>query len=368
MAEQGDDAGDRTEEATPERREEFREKGQVAISQDLVSVSVLAGCVLFLSLYIPTALKYCARFMLVQFQTLVKQPMTANDFNGYMQSIWMDALLLILPVFGVAAVASIAITLAQTRLSWSWTRIVPDFNRLNPMSNLGNIFRMQTIVNLGKSIGKMLSVGLVAYLILYDEWGKMPALMNTDFLKTWTYWAAITKSLCWAVAAFLVGIAVFDYFYSFMSFENKLKMTKQEVKEDLKRRELDPYVKGRQKKMQRDIAMAKVITGTRKATVLVTNPTHYSIALQYEVGMPAPRVVAKGVDFLALRMREVAKEMDIPIVENKPLARTLYKIVNMGEFIPESLYKAVSEVIRFVFKLKGKKLPARQRAETVEVG
>jgi flagellar biosynthesis protein FlhB len=177
--------------------------------------------------------------------------------------------------------------------------------------------------------------------------------MMYPLANLWTYWGAITQNLFLGVTMFLFAIAAFDYIYNFVSFETKLKMTKKEVKEEFKRREVDPHVKNRMRRMQRDLGSRRMVERTKSATVVVTNPTHFSVALKYEPGMAAPQVVAKGQDFLALEMREVAKELEIPIVENAPLARTLYKLVEVGHEIPDSLYKAVSEIIRYVFKLKG---------------
>lgn len=361
MAE-GDDSGDRTEEATPERREEFREKGQVALSREITSVFGLGATIMLCSYQMPAMLDAARRLLKRHIEQAASPTMTDIDFIAYAQDSWKSWLLLIFPFFAVVFVASVFMTLAQTRLNFSWKKVTPDFSRLNPAKGLLQMMNLGAVVNLGKSIAKMIAVALVSYLILYSEWSKLPALMNVSTFKTWGYWAEITESLFWAVCGFLLVIAGFDYVYNFFGLEKKLKMTKQEVKEDLKKREVDPYVKGRMKRMQRDIATAKIVSGTKKATVIVTNPTHFAVALQYELGMPAPRVVAKGIDFNALRMREVAKEFEIPIVENKPLARTLYKAVEVGEFIPESLYKTVSEIIRYVFKLKGVRVPQRQQA------
>ena len=227
---------------------------------------------------------------------------------------------------------------------------------MNPLTGIVRMFSGQAAVELVKGLGKMGSVGLVSYLILYSEWAKVPGIMQYPIITTWIYWAEITELLFWAVGGMLLLVAGFDYIYNFMKIEKQLKMTKQEVKEEFKKREADPHVKARMKRMQRDISMAKAVKATQDATVVVTNPTHFAVALRYELGMPAPIVVAKGKELVALRMKEVAKDFDVPIVENKPLARTLYKIVKVGQEIPESLYKAVSEIIRYVFMIKGKKL------------
>jgi flagellar biosynthetic protein FlhB len=212
----------------------------------------------------------------------------------------------------------------------------------------------QAIMELGKGIAKMLAVGVTAYLILKSEWHIVPELMNRPLQATWAYWGSITKSLFWSVSMLLLVIGGFDYLFQFLSFERSLKMSKQEVKEEYKRREIDPQLKGRMRRMARDLINRKVLTKTKEATVILTNPTHYSVALRYEPGMPAPIVIAKGIDFLALQMREVAKEEKIPIIENRPLARELYATVKEGQEIPDKLYKVVAEIIRYVYRLKGR--------------
>ena len=211
-------------------------------------------------------------------------------------------------------------------------------------------------MNLGKGIAKMLSVGLVSYLILKSEWHVVPSLMYVSFLKTIGYWGEITNMLLWSAAGFLLLIAAADYAFDIFRMEKQLKMTKQEVKQEFKDQEVDAHVKAKIKRLQRQFAMSKMVQDTKEATVLIANPTHFSIALKYELGMSAPIVVAKGQDNFALKLREIAKENDVPIVENKPLARTLYKVVEVGQEIPDNFYKAVSEVIRYVFLLKGKSL------------
>ena len=222
-------------------------------------------------------------------------------------------------------------------------------------------------MELGKGLAKMGTVGLVTWLILQGEWDKLPSLMNVPMTTTWEYWGEITEYLFWAVSGLLLAVAAADFSYNLFQLEKKMKMTKQEVKEEHKRRETDPHLKGRRQRMAREMINRQMLVQTQEATAIITNPTHFSVAIKYETGMQAPIVIAKGVDFLALRIREVAKEYDIPIVENKPLARTLYKLVKVGDHIPETLYLAVSEVIKYVFKkrgvnFKGKKIKRRDEA------
>lgn len=366
MAENETGADDRTEEATPERRDDFRERGQVVVSREATSVMVLAGSVIFFTAAAPSLLQTLMRLFTTTFESIATRRITQENVLTFAGQLWQEALILTLPAFVVTMVVASASTLAQTRMNWSWERVKPDFSRLNPFSGVMKMFTMQTVVELLKSVAKMVVVGTVAYLILYAEWVKVPELMTYPMVATWTYWAKITKNLFWGVAGFLSLVAAADWFYNFMSYERQIKMTKQEVKEEFKRREVDPHVKGRMRRMQREAAQRKTIEKTRTATVLITNPTHYSIALKYELGDPAPILVAKGVDFLALRMREAAKEEKIPIIENRPLARELYATVEEGEEIPDKLYKAVAEIIRYVFKLKGRRIPTKKTTPNPE--
>ena len=344
---------DRTEEATPERREDFREKGQVAVSKDISATLALSAVVLFMTYFSGQALDRINRMIARSFSAARTFRVSDGSVGPYLNAAWNDMLMLMIPVFAVTAATAILITLLQSQFNWSWKKIAPDFNRMDPLKGLARMVSVQALVETLKAIAKIGVIGLLAFLILKSEWGRVPTLMRVPIQNIWAYWGDITTSLFFAVSGLLIVIGGFDYLYNFISFERQMKMTKQEVKEEYKRRELDPQVKNRLRRMQRDLVLRKVVDRTKRATVLVTNPTHYSIAIKYEIGMGAPIVLAKGMDYVALRMREVAKENDIPIVENRPLARTLYKICTEDQEIPASLFVAVSEVIRYVFNLKG---------------
>ncbi|NRA65217.1 MAG: EscU/YscU/HrcU family type III secretion system export apparatus switch protein [Pseudobacteriovorax sp.] len=355
MAEENKDKEDKTEEATPERREEFREKGQVAVSKEITSVLILASLVTTLSFYFAYMVSSIIKYLRQSFEGLKYSSASPYEFKMQLVSHGIEIIKAIGPLFIVGTTIAIFGTFIQTRMNFSWKRLEPNFKRMNPLTGLVRMFSWQAVIELIKGLGKMSAVGIVGYLILYSEWTTVPGLMEYPIVQTWIYWAEITKILFWAVAGLMVFVAAIDYTYNWFEMEKQLKMTKQEVKEEFKKRESDPHVKARMKRMQRDISMAKAVKATKTATAVITNPTHYAVAIKYEMGMTAPVVVAKGKELTALRMREVAVEFDIPIVENKPLARTLFKIVKVGEEIPESLYQAVSEVIRYVFSIKGRK-------------
>ena len=345
---------DRTEEATPERRDDFREKGQLVVSRELTSVVILAGCVLFFTYFAPFMLGELKRLFVTDFESISVRRINAENAVEFATEMWLKTLYFILPCFAVTAVAASASTMLQTRLNWSWQRLAPDFSKMDPLTGLARMVNMQAGIELIKGIMKMVAIGVVPYLILVGEWGRIPELMNYTVPATWSYWGDITTRLFWSVSGLLLFVAGVDYFYNFMSFERRIKMTKQEVKEEYKRREVDPHLKARMRRMQRDMVMKRTLEKTKEATVLITNPTHFSIALKYELGMPAPILVAKGIDFLALEMRKVAKDLKIPIIENRPLARELHATVEEGEEVPDRLYKVVAEIIRYVFKLKNK--------------
>ncbi len=353
---------DRTEEATPERREEFREKGQIAVSREVTSAALLMGAVVCLSFYLPQMVTSLETTLKLFFEMAGQVDVTPKSILQIAFKAWLGALIVIVPIFLVDIFVACGTTLLQTRFNWSWQKLTPDFSRMNPLNGIVRMVNMQAVMELLKGLAKLSAVFLVALLILKGEWAIVPSLMNASMMHAWGHWAEITRQMFWSVGALLVAIGGLDYFYNFMSMEKRMRMSKQEVKEEYKKREVDPHIKARVRRMQREMVMQKAIAKTKEATVIVTNPEHYAVALRYEMGMAAPIVVAKGVDFMAQRIKEVGKEHEIPIVENKPLARTLYKLVEVGHEIPESLYKAVSEVIRYVFQIKGVRMQPKQRA------
>ena len=358
MAE-NEDGMEKTEDPTDERREEFRKKGDIPNSKELTSVGVL-----FTSIVILTGLAgwiYERLHGLFQKVFSMTKDFRINQENAieFLGKIWIETVMIIIPI-GIAIITvSAALTLGQTRGSFTMEKMKPTLGKFNPLSNLKRIFGTQSLVELSKSMLKMFFVGTVAYVILKGEFDKVPALLQLDVISSWTYWGDITKKLFFGVSGLMLIVAAIDYGYNWFQIEQKMKMTKKEVKDEYKNREIDPYIKGQLRQKGRELASGQMIINTKEATVVVTNPTHFAVALKYEPGMFAPIVVAKGVDDLALQMRKVAKEADVPIVENKPLARAMYKTLEVGEEIPESLFKAVSEVIRHVYKIKGIRVPTR---------
>ena len=361
MAEESQDGQEKTESPTDERREQFRNRGDIAHSREITSVFVLVSCLGWLSYTGRNSAEELIFLLKKSFESIAYYRLNLSDITDYLASMWLKFIKIILPMASVSLTVSVLLTFIQTKMNVSVKRIAPQWQRLNPLSGLKRMVSLQALAELLKSLGKMFSVASVLFLILYSEWEKVPALLNLNLFSIWNFWGRVTILFFSSVAFLLIIIALLDYLYNYISIENKMKMTKQEVKEEFKQREVDPQVKMRLRRLQKELVQRRNVDATKKATVLVTNPTHYSIALLYEHGMAAPVLIAKGKDFLALKMREVAKEQSIPIVEDKPVARALYKTTESGDEIPQSLYRAVSEIIRYVFKIRGIRIPGNNK-------
>ena len=357
MAEDNNDQQERTEEPTPERREELREQGNVVVSREVTGVFGLAMIVAFVSHYFITVFMGLKKLLVVHFESVASLRISQDNVHSYLMGSWREYLVFIVPLFAVTMSASISITLLQSRFNFSWKRIEPDFSRINPISGLSQLVSMQALMNLVKSIGKVFIVGLVAYLVLKGEWKVLPGLMRFPIPYAWGYWGSIIKTLFWSVAGLLVAISALDYLYSFLAMEKKMKMSKEEVKRERENQEIDQHVRSKMRGMQRKYSMGKMLEDTKKATAVITNPTHFAVAIFYDhLTMAAPIVVAKGKDLNALRIREMAQAHDVPVIENPPLARNLFKNAEVGKEIPEALYRAVSEVIKYVYRIKGRKI------------
>lgn len=361
MAEGGGDNEDRNEDASDERRNEFREKGDIAMSRDITQVFVLAALMGLFAFYLNMMSVDLQKMMYEHFHGFDVSKISEKTVYDHLMRVGRQFLVIILPIFAVVTVVATFMTFFQTQLNWSWKKLAPKWERMNPISGLARMVNMTAVVEILKAVGKLTVIFAISYLILRGEMRNAPGLMSMPFMSVWVYWAEISNIYFWSVLGLLLFIGAGDFLYSYVTMEKKLKMTREEVKEEFKKREQDPYMKNRMKRMQREIATSKTIAATKTATVVITNPTHFAVAIRYELGMSAPVVVAKGQDFVAQRMKEVAKDEGILIMENKPLARTLFKVCNVGQEIPESLYKAVSEIIRYVFMLKGKNLSRPRR-------
>lgn len=347
---------EQTEKATPKRREEARERGQVAKSPDLAGAAVFLAGVFVLHALMPAALGTLSATV----QEILWRIHEHQDFTA--ASVWMlfargfaGMGLLLGMLFGAALVAGIGVNILQTGFVMSFTPLKPSFNKINPLSGFQRMFSKQVLVNLAKQLLKLSAVLIIIYTSIAGSLNTLLTLGQLSPQNMINFVGDLIFGIGWKFGMLLVVIGVADYAYEKWQFEENLKMSKQEVKDEYRQSEGNPEAKAAVKRRQRESARRRMMASVPKATVVVTNPTHFAVALEWdEVKMDAPVVTAKGADLVAKRIREIAQEHGVPIMENAPLARTLYAKVELDQSIPPNLYAAVAQVIAFVYKLKRK--------------
>jgi flagellar biosynthesis protein FlhB len=347
--------GDKTEAPTPRRRQEAREQGNIARSQDLTSAVLLIGGLLLLKWFGMNLLS--ALRSIVEQMLSVRSLSNANPYSiadqafGALGQIAVN----VAPVLVGVMLIVIAVNIAQVGLILSPARIQPNLEALNPFRGIGKILgRGQGPIHLLMNIVKVVLVGLVAYSAIGDRLGEIISVQRLTFLQSFGIGAQIVFNIGMRVGILLLVLAIFDYFNQRQRIEQSLRMTKQEVKDEMRRMDGDPMIKQRRRQIAIARARERLKKEVPKADVVVTNPTHFAVALKYDPSMHAPKLVAKGADFLAQRIRELAIESGIPIVERAPLARAIYRMVDVGEEIPEQFYSAVAEILAYVYELNRK--------------
>ena len=346
-------AGEKTEEATPKRRQEAREKGQVAKSIEINSAIILLSAFYFFSLrgkYMVEELQDVLRYM---FSNVAIGNFTVSNIHSLALTLIIAFLKIVMPIMLLICVIGLVVNYAQVGYMFNPALLMPDIKRVNPMSGLSRIFFSKTaLVNLAKSLMKISIVGYFIYTFIEKQIYILPNFIGADVEYGIAFFGNLIIDLGYRVGFVMLIIAVFDYYYQWYSHNEGLKMSKQEIKDEFKQTEGNPQIKGKIRAKQREMAMRRMMQEVPKADVVVTNPTHFAVALQYQDGMPAPVVVAKGQDNMALKIRQVATDNNVTIVENRSLARALYQTVEIGSFIPLELYQAVAEVLAYVYKLK----------------
>ncbi|MGQ9365868.1 flagellar biosynthesis protein FlhB [Azospirillum sp. A39] len=353
MSEDADESS-KTEEPTQKKKDKAREEGQFARSQEVNNWLIVAVMLISLVAILPGTMSGLQRRLSFYIEHIYQIPMDQGGVGEVMYRVVLDVLwALWLPVL-LLVVAGVLASIIQTGWHVSWTLIVPKFSKLSPLSGLKRIFSgVSQAVELAKGIGKMLVVGGVSYFALAPMVRSIELYVGIDILGLLASMDDIAFHLLVGVLAILSLIAAGDLAWQIHSHSKKMKMTKQEVKDEHKQSEGDPIVKNRIRQLRFERARQRMMASVPQADVVVTNPTHYSIALKYDPQtMQAPILLAKGVDAVAMKIREVATAHDIPIVENPPLARALYATVDIDEEVPAEHYRAVAEVITYVFKLK----------------
>jgi len=368
----GAEAEDRTESPTPKRLEEARRKGQIPRSRDLSTAAVmLAGAsgLYYLGGVLGGNLFEMMRrgLSLSRVQALDAEqvvPALANAFGA--------GLIACVPLFGLIALAALLAPLALGGWSFSTEALMPQFSRLNPLAGFKRMFSMQSLMELLKALGKFTVVGVVAYIVLRDSTAEMLGLGQEPLRLAIAHAMQLAGQGLLSVSTGLLLIAGVDVPLQLWQYAKQLKMSRQEIRQEMKESEGSPEIKGRIRQMQQEMARRRMMQEVPKADVIITNPTHFAVALRYDdKRMRAPSVVAKGADEVAARIREIAKEHAVPMFEAPPLARVLYRNVDLGQEVPAALYVAVAQVLGYIFQLRnasrsGLQPPPRPQVEVDE--
>ncbi len=343
--------GDKTEEPTAKKRQDAAKKGQVGKSQELSTAFVLLIGFFVIKALWEQIYANIAGYTIYIFGHLNQNVDVENVIQLFigMGVIFVNTAM---PIMLAVMVVGLAVNFFQVGLNVSAEKIQPKFDNLNPINGVGRMFSKRSLVELVKSVLKIVVIGFFIYNYLKDEIFTMPQFIFYDLGTSLAKMSEIIFTLAFQVIGVIFVLAVLDFGYQKWQTTQDLKMTKQEVKDEFKQTEGDPQIKGKIRQKQRQMAMSRMMQEVPKADVIVTNPTHFAVALKYEKGMTAPVVVAKGADFVAQKIKSVGRENDVPLVENRPLARALYASTEVGDSVPRELYQSVAEVLAYVYRLK----------------
>lgn len=347
-------AGDKTEEPTAKKRADAKKKGQVAKSQEVSTAFVLLAGFLSIKMLWESIYGSIKGYSIYIFSNLNQ----GGDTESVIR-IFIDIMVIFaktaLPIMLVIMLVGLMINLFQVGINFSTEILMPKLDKLSPISGFGRIFSKRSLIELVKSLLKILVIGFFIYTYIRDEILAMPQFIFFDLQTSLTKVADVIFMLSFKICGVIFLMAVLDLGYQKWQTTQDLKMTKQEVKDEMKQMEGDPQIKGKIRQKQRQMAMARMMQEVPQADVIVTNPTHFAVALSYKHGMDAPVVLAKGQDLVAQKIKEIARENRITIVENKPLARALFASTEVGDRIPQELYQSVAEVLAYVYRLKNRR-------------
>ena len=347
-----DDSSDKTQDPTQKRLDDAHERGDVAKSQEINTWFVIAGGTLVLSNFSGSI----GGGIVMPLRNLIANSWMIHTDGPALLALAQSLAYAVVAALGVPflmlALAAIAGNMIQHRLVWSAESLVPKFSKISPAAGAKRIFGKQAAANFAKGIFKVVALGAVMTAILWPERYRLESFLHLDPAVILGVTTSLTVHLLGAVVAMLAVVAIADYFFQYRQWYERHKMSLQEMKEEFKQSEGDPHIKGRIRQLRQARMKKRMMAAVPKASVIITNPTHYAVALRYERGMSAPVCVAKGVDTIASKIREIAGQHDIPIVENVPLARALYATVEIDDEIPVEHYHAVAEIIGYVMGLR----------------
>jgi flagellar biosynthetic protein FlhB len=350
-----EDKDAKTEQPTGKRLSKARSEGNIPVSQEVKSTAMLLGGLIVVGVLAPWLANNLLKFL----RSFIERPETmAVDIDSlrllFISTVWRVGVLMAFPIF-VLMLAGLVGTIGQIGLAYTPKKLAFNLGNLNPLNGIKRLVSTGSLIELGKSLIKLVVVSGMIGMIVIPAMSHPDKIIDQDLRATLAEVHRLVVMVIFIAVLVMVVLAAADYVYQRWSHREKLKMTKQEVKDEHKEQDGDPKVKGRIRNLRVERHRQRMMAAVSKASVIVTNPTHYAVALKYDMdSMSAPVLVGKGVDYLAKRMRQVAEIHDVPIVENPPLARALYAAVDIDQEIPQEHYKAVAEVIGYVMRLKGK--------------
>ena len=351
---------DKTEQATPKKKEDARKKGQVARSKEVSSIAILAAGTIYMVFNAGRLSDKLGENIKQTFSSIPRIVSGDLGLEAYTAQTIQNFLVMILPIMILLLVVSVAANILQAGFVLSVEPLTPNLSKIDPIKGLGRIVSKRTLAELLKSIFKIIIVGWAVFSTLKNDYSLLIPLMYQENIQILSMLGRISLKVITRACYVIFVLAVLDYIYQRWEFEHNLKMTKQEVKDENKQSEGDPLIKSRIRSIQREMARRRMMKEVPKADVVITNPTHYAIALSYKPGekMTAPKIIAKGADRIALKIKEIAAKHSIPMVENKPLAQNLYKF-DLGQEVPPKFYQAVAEILAYVYGLRKRKTRTR---------
>lgn len=348
-------AGEKTEKATPKKRLDERKKGKVAKSQDVNTALLLLFCFTTLFLFGGFILEHMTGIYQRTFIEFIDWELTEFTVQQILNSATIEAVKMLAPIMLIAIIAGVASNLLQVGFLFTTEPLKFDLKKIDPIQGAKRIFSIRALVELLKSLLKIACIGTITFSViwLYKDEMLMTAFTNAE--NALAFFARVTSIMAFAAIIALLLLAVFDYAYQRFDFEKNMRMSKQDIKDEYKNVEGDPLIKSKIKEKQRQMATRRMMSEVPNADVVITNPTHYAVAIKYdEEKASAPYILAKGTDQTALKIKEIAKANDIITVENRPLARGLYRATEIGDIIPEEFFQAVAEVLAYVYRLEKK--------------
>jgi len=348
-------AGEKTEKATPQKRQESKRKGQVAKSPEVAAAMIMLGGILLLYFTGGWMLDQILGIMRINLTQYINWELTPAAIRTMFEQMAMEGFTIMVPMALIGMIFGFFGNFIQIGPIFSTDPLMAKLERLDPIKGAKRIFSVRALVELAKSLLKISIIGTAAFLVLWTSKEELFLLSQQSVPHALSFVGGLVIKLGLTASLILLCLAVLDYIYQKYEFEKGIKMSKQDIKDEYKKADGDPLIKSKIKEKQRQMSMNRMIQDLPSADVLITNPTHYAIAIKYNAEtMEAPQVIAMGKDHLALKIKEKAKELDIVIMENKPLARALYAQVEVGDYVPEDLFMAVAEVLAYIYRLKGK--------------